>query len=65
VSGVSLAEVATVFRKLDGVSRAVCLPIDVSGRLGIAAFVEGRPRADDGIWLSDFLGTLKLFAQAA
>jgi len=40
---VSLGEVAHALRAVDGVAGAVCLPIDLGGRLGIAAFVEAPP----------------------
>jgi acyl-coenzyme A synthetase/AMP-(fatty) acid ligase len=40
---ISLGEVAGVLRGVDGVTGAVCLPIDLGGRLGIAAFVEAPP----------------------
>jgi acyl-coenzyme A synthetase/AMP-(fatty) acid ligase len=37
---ISLGEVAGALRGVDGVTAAVCLPVDLGGRLGIAAFVE-------------------------
>jgi acyl-coenzyme A synthetase/AMP-(fatty) acid ligase len=37
---VSLEEIARVLREVEGVSGAVCLPVDETGRLAIAAFVE-------------------------
>ena len=40
---VSLQEIDRVLREVDGVSGAVCLPVDESGRLAIAAFVEAGP----------------------
>jgi D-alanine--poly(phosphoribitol) ligase subunit 1 len=40
---VSLHEIARVLREVKGVSGAVCLPVDESGRLAIAAFVEAGP----------------------
>jgi D-alanine--poly(phosphoribitol) ligase subunit 1 len=39
---VSLSEIARVLRGANGVSDAVCLPVDKGGRLAIAAFVETR-----------------------
>jgi amino acid adenylation domain-containing protein len=60
---ISLGEVANVFRRLDGVRGATCLPIEVGGSLGIAAFVEGgaslttsyildaaKPNLTDAMW---------------
>jgi len=38
---ISLSEVARALRVVDGVTGAVCLPVDLGGSLGIAAFVEG------------------------
>ena len=40
---VSLQEIDRVLREVKGVSGAVCLPVDESGRLAIAAFVEAGP----------------------
>lgn len=40
---ISLHEVARVLRGVEGVSEAVCLPMEHDGRLGIAGFVEARP----------------------
>jgi amino acid adenylation domain-containing protein len=40
---ISLGEVAHALRGVDGVTGAVCLPIDLGERLGIAAFVEAPP----------------------
>jgi acyl-coenzyme A synthetase/AMP-(fatty) acid ligase len=40
---ISLAEIGGVLRALDGVSGAVCVPVELEGRLGIAAFVQGGP----------------------
>jgi len=40
---ISLGEVSGVLRGVDGVTGAVCLPVDLGGRLGIAAFVEAPP----------------------
>ena len=40
---VSLQEIDRVLREVEGVSGAVCLPVDESGRLAIAAFVEAGP----------------------
>jgi D-alanine--poly(phosphoribitol) ligase subunit 1 len=40
---VSLHEVARVLRGADGVSDAVCLPVDKDGHLAIAAFLKARP----------------------
>ena len=40
---VSLQEIARVLREVEGVSGAVCLPVDEAGRLAIAAFVEAGP----------------------
>lgn len=40
---ISLGEVTGALRGVDGVTGALCLPIDLGGRLGIAAFVEAPP----------------------
>jgi len=40
---ISLAELARVLRAMEGVSGAVCVRVDLEGRLGIAAFVQGGP----------------------
>jgi acyl-coenzyme A synthetase/AMP-(fatty) acid ligase len=40
---VSLREVARVLLEVDDVTRAVCIPIEQSGSLAIAAFVEAGP----------------------
>jgi D-alanine--poly(phosphoribitol) ligase subunit 1 len=37
---ISLGEVTAALRGVDAVTGAVCLPVDLDGRLGIAAFVE-------------------------
>ena len=39
----SLDEVARILRGVEAVSGAVCLPIDLDGGLGIAAFVAAGP----------------------
>jgi amino acid adenylation domain-containing protein len=36
----SLAEISRVVRSVDTVSRAVCLPVDIGGAMGLACFVE-------------------------
>ena len=40
---ISLDEVSYALRRVDGVAGAVCLAVDVGGRIGIAAFVEAAP----------------------
>jgi amino acid adenylation domain-containing protein len=45
---ISLAEVARVLRAGDGVSGAVCVPVDLEGHLGLAAFVQGGPDVTPG-----------------
>ena len=40
---ISLDEVTNELRRVDGVAGAVCLAIDLGGRLGIAAFVQAQP----------------------
>jgi amino acid adenylation domain-containing protein len=40
---ISLGEVARSLRCVEGVTGALCLPVDLGGRLGIAAFVEAKP----------------------
>jgi D-alanine--poly(phosphoribitol) ligase subunit 1 len=40
---ISLDEVTYALRRVDGVAGAVCLAIDLGGRLGIVAFVEAQP----------------------
>jgi acyl-coenzyme A synthetase/AMP-(fatty) acid ligase len=40
---ISLDEVTYALRRVDGVAGAVCLAIDLGGRLGIAAFVQAQP----------------------
>ncbi len=37
---ISLDEIARTLRGVDGVSGVVCIPIDLEGKLGVAAFVE-------------------------
>lgn len=48
---VSLHEIARVLRGIDGVSDAVCLPVDKDGHLAIAAFLKAR----SGITVSQVL----------
>ena len=41
---ISLVEVGRVLRDVDGVSGALCVLVEIEGRLGIAAFVQARQR---------------------
>lgn len=52
---ISLAEVGRVLRKVDGVTGAVCLAVEIEGRLGIAAFVQPADDAAEEVTASRLL----------